>query len=134
MWTDIIDDTKMNHLSDQQYRYFTYLMALASEENNDGKITMPDEDIIWRLRMDSLDTLNNLKDVLENLKIIIWSPGEIVFINWEKRQPKSDNSTARVKAFRDRQKKTGCNGSETDKKRPNNQTETPPDTHTSTHT
>lgn len=51
-------------------------------------------------------------------------------INWDKRQFSSDNSTERVKRFRDKQKQED----ETEVKRYNNVSETPPDTDTESDT
>lgn len=100
LWIDILDDPKLavTVTSAETFRVTILLMAYARELDNAGKIDQPDDVIAWRLRIQVSDLKRHLKH-LEDLKIIKLKP-EICFINWDKRQFLSDDSTERVKRFR----------------------------------
>jgi hypothetical protein len=100
LWIDILDDPKLavSVTDDETFRFLINLMAYARELDNAGKIDQPIEIISWRLRLE-ISKINTLLKHLKDLKIIIISP-EIKFLNWDKRQYLSDNSTERVKRFR----------------------------------
>lgn len=100
MYVEIVDDPKIKQISDRSYRVFTYLLALAAESDMDGLIPMSEDDITWRLRLSQEDLSTALYE-LSNLGIVT---GEIPiqFINWQKRQYKSDHINERVKRFRNK--------------------------------
>ena len=100
LWIDILDDPKLavSVTDDETFRFLINLMAYARELNNAGKIDQPIEIISWRLRLE-IPKINACLKHLKDLKIITISP-EIRFLNWDKRQYLSDNSTERVKRFR----------------------------------
>lgn len=101
LYTDILDDEKIAQLSDNQYRIFTFLMLMASENDSGGIVTQSQQQIAWRLRM-SVNRIKSAIDKLHQLNIISFENNIITFINWHKRQYKSDNSTDRVKRFRNK--------------------------------
>lgn len=51
LYTDILDDEKIAQLSDNQYRIFTFLLLVASENELGGVITQSHQAIAWQLRM-----------------------------------------------------------------------------------
>jgi hypothetical protein len=97
LWTDILDDPKMSRLSDDEYRAFTYLLAMAAEEEKEGHIPYDAADISWRIRL-PLDLITRSLDKLLALEIIGPNGNGWKFIHWEKRQFKSDD---RSEYFRD---------------------------------
>lgn len=113
-----LDDPKVQTLPADDFRAWVNLLCLACRQG--GRLP-PEQDIAFALRMD----LNACRTVLERLL----NAGLIDRRNggangthyaphaWEKRQYKSDNSTGRVKRFRERSATV---------------TETPPDTDTDT--
>jgi hypothetical protein len=113
-YNETIDDPKMRKLDDKSFRIFVFLLCLASESKERGKIFEPDEDIIWRLRIKEKDYRKAIS-ILESLDIISYENNVLIINKWEKRQFESDGSTERVKRFRERKR---------------NVAETPPDTDT----
>ena len=101
LYTDILDDEKIAQLSDNQYRIFTFLMLMASENDLGGVVTQSHKAIAWRLRM-PVNRIKSAIEKLEALNIISNENNTITFLNWHKRQYKSDNSTERVKRFRNK--------------------------------
>lgn len=77
------------------------------------------------------DLCNTLLEAFKDLDMIYQDEnGAWRITNWEKRQFDSDNSTERVKKFREKAKTNECNGDETLHDRFRNGDETPPDTDT----
>jgi hypothetical protein len=76
----------------------------------DGEIPGPTEDISWRLRVPN-ETLCNAIETLMKHDIVTQNGIGIKFLNWKKRQYKRDNSTERVRRYRQKRKsETPCNG------------------------
>lgn len=110
LYSEVLDDPKLEKLSDSEFRDFVYLMCLACEMEKDGSIPLSLEDISWRLRRDHV-TLCNAIETLVKRYIVTQNGDGIRFINWNKRQFKRDNSTERVRRYRDKKKhETPCNG------------------------
>jgi len=99
LYTDILDDEKVVKMSDTQYRIFTYLMLLAKEKDQNGSFAYSPVDIAWRLRRPKNQIENTIEKLIE-LEIITIQNNNLVFINWSKRQYKSDNVNDRVKRYR----------------------------------
>jgi hypothetical protein len=99
LYTDILDDEKIAKLTDNQYRIFTYLMLVACEKEQNGSFTFDISAISWRLRMQPKQ-IKKAIDVLRDLNIISIENNILCFVNWGKRQYKSDDINARVKRFR----------------------------------
>lgn len=108
VYTEIIDDPKMAKMDNSTFRVFIYLLAVASEAGNDGKINMTIEDISWRIRTPSDTLILAIKYLSEN-NIIQTQKNEIIVTNWKKRQFMSDDINARVKRFREKQGNVSCN-------------------------
>ena len=100
LWIDVLDDPKLSvSVTDNEtFRTFINLMAYARELDNAGVIDQPEAVVAWRLRLNCSELRRHLEH-LKNLKIITLKP-VLKFINWDKRQYLSDNSTERVKRFR----------------------------------
>jgi hypothetical protein len=99
MYTDMLDDEKIAKMNDNTFRIFSFLLLLAREQEKDGTIIMSEKDIAWRVRQ-PLSKLRKAIGQLIDLKILSSENGNLTFINWGKRQYKSDDVTARVKRFR----------------------------------
>jgi hypothetical protein len=108
VYTEIIDDPKMAKMDNSTFRVFIYLLAVASDAGNDGKINMTIEDISWRIRIPSDTLILAIKYLSEN-NIIKTQKNEIIVTNWKKRQFMSDDINARVKRFREKQGNVSCN-------------------------
>jgi hypothetical protein len=104
LYSEIVDDPKMNKLTDKQFRFFISLLCLASEsDSGDGVIRMSPKEILWRLRIHH-HSLPQLYPPLYHLGSIEYTEDFTKIVNWNKRQFVSDDTTARVKRFRDKQK------------------------------
>jgi uncharacterized phage protein (TIGR02220 family) len=106
-YTEIVDDAKIRELTDKQYRIFTFLLCFSQENYENGSIGNSISDISWRIRYPQ-KIIKNTIDKLIKLGIIgngkPNSNNELWFLNWNKRQYKSDTSTTRTKRFRERQR------------------------------
>jgi len=103
LWTDILDDPKMCQLADDEYRVFTYLLAMAAEEEKDGAIPFNPGSIAWRTRL-PMDLVTRSMDKLLQLDIIGPNGNGWKFVHWGKRQYKSDNVIERVREWRSSKK------------------------------
>lgn len=80
------------------FKFFIFLLLLASECEQNGNISLSKKDIAWRFRMPEKKVILYLNE-LKELNIITENPA-ISFINWDKRQYKSDNVTERSRRWR----------------------------------
>jgi hypothetical protein len=104
LYNEIIDDPKMAKLSDKSFRIFIYLMCFAQELNENGVINRPLADISWRLRMPESQVKKAINDLI-SLNILTVEPC-LMFLNWDKRQYKSDDRTEQSRKRR-RSESTG---------------------------
>lgn len=116
-YDDALDDPKVQRLPDNLFRAWFNLMCVTSK--NGGKPFSLDE-IAFRLRVTEAKA-KIIADALVKAGLLDGTIGLYVSHNWDKRQFKSDTSNDRVKRFRDRDKKQGCNVTDA-------VTETPPET------
>jgi hypothetical protein len=135
-----LDDPKVQRLPAELFRAWVNLLCLASR--NEGELPAPDV-CAFALRVTEEafhETVSALHDAgLLDKKDDIYSPH-----NWKKRQFMSDNSTARVRKYRQKARKTAVSesvsGNDTPKetkqsmKRFNIVSVTPPDTDTESYT
>jgi len=101
LYTEIIDDPKIAKMNDGQFRMFIYLLAVASEQDKDGLIPLSPDELAWRIRQPKPKLLNALR-YLEEVRIVAHHDRGVEFINWNKRQFKSDNITERTKRSKER--------------------------------
>jgi len=101
MYSEIIDDPKIARMNDNQFRIFTYLLAVASECEGEGLIPLSIADLSWRIRR-SQDEISNTLRYLQETHIITWNGDGVEFVNWKKRQFRSDNVTERTRRFKER--------------------------------
>jgi uncharacterized phage protein (TIGR02220 family) len=96
LWVDILDDPKIHQMSARTYQIFTYILLIVGEKKYSfcNKKTM-----ICRFRVVE-SVLDRAISQLEELGIISFKNNTLEILNWDKRQFKSDNSTLRVKRFR----------------------------------
>ena len=104
-YTEIIDDPKMRKLTGEEFRLFTYLLAIAAEEEKGGLIPYGEEDISWKLRATPDLVAQTIERCIE-LRILEKNGTGLRFINWDKRQFRSDNVTGRVRKLRERGKES----------------------------
>lgn len=113
LYAEIVNDPKTAMLPDGAFRLFIELMALAALAEADGDTKQTPEQIDWTLRRPACQFLEELA----RRGLAGTSAGGTVFvINWNKRQFRSDDSSERVKALRERER----NGDVTVTKRPSN--------------
>ena len=116
-WTDTLDDIKILQLSDYEYRIWTYLLAIASEVNSmSGECQVNVKSMSLRCRTQVNHFLKALETFQRVGLISMTEEGYPVITNWNKRQYKSDDVTARVKKHREVtvKRNVSCNVSETD--------------------
>lgn len=106
LYDDILDDPKLFGLSDSEFRCFINLLCLANKRSRDtqgqvkrGSIDVQGSNLLMLLRCHH-KTLESTTRKLTNLSIISNNGNGIEFINWNKRQYKSDDVYSRVKRFR----------------------------------
>jgi hypothetical protein len=124
-YSEFRHDTKLKRMPIAHRYAFVILLCLANDQEQRGVISkLDDEDIAFELEMEQ-DDWQTLKAKFRVRGMIDFnSKGEIIIINWDKRQFSSDTSSARVSKHRDKKKKQACNVTETLLKRD----VTPPDT------
>jgi hypothetical protein len=116
-WTDTLDDIKILQLSDYEYRMWTYLLAMVSEVNSmSGECHVNVKSMSLRCRTQVNHFLKALETFQSIGLITINNEGYPVVTNWNKRQYKSDDVTARVNKHREvtNKRNVSCNVSETD--------------------
>ncbi len=101
LYHDLIDDPKMLELSDGEFRHFITLLCYAGECNADGEIPFPLKNIAWRVRIDEY-ALRTTVEHLSNghIHILEATKKGIRFLNWWKRQRKSDDKAVQKKKER----------------------------------
>jgi hypothetical protein len=124
LYVDILDDPKMKKLNDKTFKIFIFLMLFARELDENGVINKPLCDVAWRLRMKEAP-LKYALEYLSSLGIISYNSEQIQFINWSKRQYKSDNVTERVQRFRKRSSNVPSNVIEQIQNRTEQKADTP---------
>src|SRR5262245_16224859 len=113
LYTDILNDPKVQRLSGDEFKGWINILALAKEH---GGLIPPLEDVAFRLRTTE-EEATRLVEVLVKRGLLDTDGANTAPHNWHVRQFESDNSTERVKRFR--------NVSETS---PDTETEAEPDT------
>ena len=101
MYGEMMDDPKIGTLTDAEFRTWVELLCTACKAEDDGNTHLTEADINWALRRNATETLQKL---LNRDLVTINDAGQIVICSWEKRQKKSDSSTERVRAYREKSK------------------------------
>jgi len=101
LYNEIIDDPKINKMSPGIFKFFIFLLALASESHRRGVIILPEDDITWRLRMSKSEFYRGIEKLI-SLGIITKENEEIHIVKWGERQKLSDSSAERVRRHRER--------------------------------
>lgn len=101
MYDSVLDDPKVQRLSDTLFRGWVNLMCLASR--NDGIIPESIETIAFSLRVSEQKARTIVQGLKEAALLDVVETG-LEPHNWNGRQYKSDVSTERVKRFRERSK------------------------------
>lgn len=126
-YNEVVNDPKCQRLSDVLFRTWINLLCLASK--GDGVVRMDVNDIAFVLRK-TPSKVNSEVLKLKESGLIEGDFGQLKPHNWNGRQYKSDVSTGRVKAFRERQRQQGETRSETV---PSTVSETDDETQSETH-
>lgn len=114
---ETLDDPKVQRLPGEIFKGWVNLLSISAR--NDG--VLPDLDsIAFALRKDEKET-QELLDLLVEKRLFDVTDNGIEPHNWNGRQYQSDNSTERVKRYREKQRNVSCNVTET-------ANVTPPDT------
>src|SRR5215510_3889920 len=96
LYTDILNDVKVQRLSGDEFKAWINLLALAKEH---GGLIPPLEDVAFRLRTTE-EEATRLVEVLVKRGLLDTDGANTAPHNWHIRQFESDNSTERVKRFR----------------------------------
>ena len=99
MYTDILDDPKIAKMSLKSYQIFTFLLAFCTELDKNGVVDLLKDAPVWRFRMRKSVFTNAIKE-LESLGVVKLQGENLQILNYNKRQFKSDDVTARVKKHR----------------------------------
>ncbi len=102
LYTEVKDDPKIRDLTAKEFRIFIYLLCLAAEFEEDGDIPLNLKDIAWRLRIGA-KSLENVVKKLVSCSICVRFDEKMSFINWKKRQFKSDDVTSRTRKYKEKQ-------------------------------
>lgn len=101
IYDDLVHDRKVQDLPGPTFKGWMNILCLASK--NEG-ILPPLGDIAFALRL-PIPKASQLMDTLTSAGLIDRLPsGDLAPHNWDVRQHKSDISTERVKAFRERKR------------------------------
>ena len=104
LYSEIIDDPKVQLLEPDHFRMWINFMCLAS--SNGGKVELSKQ-VSWRLRV-SDDGLNHCISVLTAAGLLDEDDAGGVWIhNWSERQFESDDQTKKSRQWRKRQKTDG---------------------------
>jgi hypothetical protein len=104
-YVNAIDDLEISKLSDGLYRIWVGMMCLTSEHGG----TLPAADVIaFRLRRSEKSINEALKKLIEVGLLDATDAGTRPH-NWDTFQYKSDNSTERANASKQRKRNVGCN-------------------------
>ena len=104
-YSEIKDDPKMRKLADDEYRVFTYLMAIAADEDKGGIVPYNTDDLSWTLRA-PVDLVDRTIARLTKLNILSPDGNGWKFTHWQARQFPSDNVTERTRRHREKEKET----------------------------
>jgi hypothetical protein len=107
LYTEIVHDPKMAHLTDRAFRVCINLFALAGITDQAGALPAA-EDVAWQLRMDAPE-LKALLDYLADVNILEQRDGVWYVRKWQERQAKPpsahpDQVLERVHKFREKQR------------------------------
>jgi len=109
-YDSVLDDPKVQRLTDPLFRAWVNLMCIANR--NGGRIPQDFKDIAFSLRISD----GKARDVVQALisaGLIDNTETDLEPHNWNERQFKSDVSTERVNRFRERKRSVSGNGAET---------------------
>lgn len=98
LYDDVVDEPKVQRLAPDVFRAWINLLCVASKN---GGVLPQISDISYRLRIDETEVKRFIETLCET-QLFDTKNGEISPHNWEARQFTSDNSTARVRKFREK--------------------------------
>lgn len=110
LYDDLLDDPKIQMLSDRAFRMLINLWCLA--KRNDGVISGDMNSMVFSLRWPRGKILDTLQALISAGLIEKVETGYEPH-NWKKRQFQSDSSSERVERCRERQRNAKRNGDET---------------------
>ena len=106
LYSELLDDPKQSKMGDKTFRVFILLMCLASELEKDGKITLPIQDISWRLRMPCSAVRKSVTELV-TLNVLTCNGDSCELVHWKQRQFVSSTSNERVRKYRDKRQSLG---------------------------
>jgi hypothetical protein len=109
LYAEIIDDMKIVKFPDDEFRVFIFLLGMAAEEEKEGILTGTLDQISWRLRLPT-ELIKRSIARMKELNILAQVENGLQFINWKKRQFRSDDVSERVRKFRKKGKAEGDKG------------------------
>ena len=110
MYTEIKSDPKLRRLDHAARWLWVTILCLASESPERGKLLISEglpynvAEIAREADLPEQDVETYLAQMESPLNMVTWDGETLEVTNWEKRQFTSDNSTARVQRYREKQK------------------------------
>lgn len=109
LYNRLPNDPKIFDLDDRTFRHWVLSMCIASQHY--GKLP-PIGEFAFYLRIDESEAARLIQTLLDK-KLLDRIDGDLIPHNWSKHQYESDNSTPRVKRFRERRRNAAGNVAET---------------------
>jgi hypothetical protein len=109
LYIEVLNDPKVQHLSDRQFRGWINLLCVASKYNG---VLPSTEEIAFLLRIKPANAQRLLEE-MRHVGLLDEVNGHLAPHNWKGRQYESDHSTSRVKRFRARRRDVPRNVSTT---------------------
>ncbi len=109
-YSEAVHDPKVQRLPAKLFKFWVNVLCLCAE--NDGELPKY-QDVAWATRIPADECLKSLKE-LKDAGLIDDYGSHMGPHNWNGRQFKSDNSTERVKRYRERSKTVTVTPSDTD--------------------
>jgi hypothetical protein len=122
-YTDVLDNPKVQRLSDRRFKQWVNLLCLANQGKRRGRLPADVADIAFSLRESEEEITQALEEFQSGDRPLLdrcEETGRLMPHDWDELQPPSDDSTARVQRHRQRQSNGDRNGDVT-------VTETPPE-------
>lgn len=106
LYADLLNNPKAQTLPGDLFKIWINCLCIAcnADETFHGTLHETIDETAYALRLSKEDTQEAL-DRLVSARLLILEDGLYHIVNWDKRQFKSDTSTDRVKAFREKKKK-----------------------------
>jgi hypothetical protein len=101
LYTETKDDPKIGSLSDSEFRTFIEALCWAAQVQEGGNTGITQQSADWAFRR---NVTSDVSSLLQKQFLVLEKNGTLSVKNWDKRQPKSAESTDRVRKHRENKK------------------------------